>query len=52
MEDNYGVDQLYTKCITFFVIAFFLVLIVEPEGIEVYTYVTMFFLVILGSDPS
>lgn len=49
VESNYGVDQVHTKIFTFFVIAVFLILIIEPEGIEVYTYITMVFLVVLGT---
>lgn len=52
VESHYGVDQTHTKFITFFVIAIFLILIIEPEGIEIYTYVTMTCLLILGKFGS
>ena len=48
----YQVPTVYTKLLTFLVISIFLALIVEPEGIEVYTYITCACLTCLGSKPS
>ncbi len=49
IEYYYQVPTVYTKLLTFLVISIFLAVIVEPEGIEVYTYITCACLTCLGS---
>lgn len=52
IEYYYQVPTVYTKLLTFLVISIFLAVIVEPEGIEVYTYITCACLTCLGSTSS
>lgn len=49
IEHYYQVPGVWTKLATFAVISVFLVLIIEPEGIEMYTYITTTCLVVLGT---
>lgn len=48
LEHGYHVPEYVSKLIIFAIISVFLIIIVEPEGIEVYTYITMTFLTFLG----